>query len=156
MKYTRFLMVALFLSATTLTMTGCGSSKVTSTNNPVESAPPAAPTAVSMTTEDATSRDYLNWNPSASSDVVSYEVFRFADASSTTGGVLVGTVSSDQDFILLPLVGEGVTEYYRVRAVNSNDVPSSYSTNCSADRTAWVGGDIQIDGGDGHGKEGVE
>ena len=156
MKYTRFLLVALLLSGATLTMTGCGSSKVTSTNNPVESAPPAAPTAVSMTTEDATSRDYLNWNPSASSDVVSYEVFRFADASSTTGGVLVGTVSSDQNYLLLPLVGEGVTEYYRVRAMNSNDVPSSYSTNCSADRTAWVGGDIQTDDPNGHGKEGVE
>jgi len=155
-KYNRFLLVALILGATTLTMTGCGTSKVTSSNNPVESAPPAAPTAVSMTTEDATSRDYLNWNPSASSDVVSYEVFRFADASSTTGGVLVGTVSSDQDYILLPLVGEGVTEFYRVRAMNSNDVPSSYSTNCSADRTAWVGGDIQTDGANGHGKEGVE
>lgn len=156
MKYARFLLVALFLCATTLTMTGCGSSQVTSSNNPVDSSPPAAPTAVSMTTENATSRDFLNWNPSASSDVVNYEVFRFADASSTTGGVLVGTVSSDQDYLLLPLVGAGVTEFYRVRAVNSNDVPSSYSTNCSADRTAWVGGDIQTDGQNGAGKEGVE
>ena len=156
MKYTRFVMVALLWSAATVTMTGCGSSNVTSSTNPVDSAPPAAPTAVSMTTEVATSRDYLNWNPSASSNVVSYEVFRFADAASTTGGVLLGSVPSNQDYILLPLVGVGVTEFYRVRAVNSNDVPSSYSTNCSADRTAYEGGDIQIDGGNGHGKEGVQ
>jgi len=154
-KYTRFLAVALVLSAATLTMTGCGSSKVTSPNNPVESAPPAAPTSVIMTTEDATSRDYLNWNASASSDVVSYEVFRFADASSTTNGELVGTVGSDQVSIVLPLVGSDVTEFYRVRAVNSNDVSSAYSTNCSADRTAWAAGG-QMDDPNDHGKDGLE
>lgn len=153
MKYTRFLLVALLLSATPLTMTGCGSSKVASPNN-LESAPPAAPTSVSMTTEGATSRDYLNWNASASSDVVSYEVFRFANSTSTLDGDLVATLSSDQVTCLLPLVGTSVTEFYRVRAVNSNAIASSYSTNCNADRTAWTGGG-QPGGPDGHGKEGL-
>lgn len=155
MKYTRLLLVALFLSATTLTMTGCGGTNAVSPNTNVESAPPAAPSAVSMTTEGATNRDYLNWNASASSNVVSYQVYRFADASSTTNGVLVSTVPSDEQSILLPLVGSSVTEFYRVRAVNSNDVASAYSTNCSADRTAWSGGG-QTDDTDGRGKEGLE
>ena len=156
MKYTRFLLVALLLSATALTMTGCGSSNVVSPNSPTASAPPAAPTAVAMMTEPSTSRDYLNWNASASSDVVSYQIFRFSDASSTTNGALVGTIGSDQVSYLLPLVGASVTEFYRVRAVNSNDITSSYSTNCSADRTVWTGGGGQIDDPNGFGKEGLE
>ncbi|MEO5989869.1 MAG: hypothetical protein ABIU54_04415 [Candidatus Eisenbacteria bacterium] len=145
MKYTRLLLVAIMLGASTLTIAGCGASKVLSPDNPIESAPPAAPTSVSMTTEDATSRDYLNWNASASSDVVSYEIFRFADGTVTTDGELVGTIASDQVSFLLPLVGSSVTEYYRVRAVNSNDITSAYSTNCDAERTAWTGGGGQID-----------
>lgn len=155
MKYNRFLLVALVLSTAALTMTSCGGSNVASPTNPVESAPPAAPTSVIMTTEDATSRDYLNWNASASSDVVSYQIFRFEDGTSTTNGELVANVPSDQVYIVLPLVSSSVTEYYRVRAVNSTDVPSSYSTNCSADRTAWTRGGQPDDPND-HGKEGLE
>lgn len=153
MKYNRFILVALLLSASTLTMTGCfGTSKVAAPNNPVESAPPAAPASVSMVTENATGRDYLDWTPSASSDVASYQVFRFAD-SGTSNGELVATVSSDVNNMVLPLVGSSVTEYYRVRAVNSNDVASAYSPNCSADRTPFVNPGASDDPIQGRGKE---
>ncbi len=139
MKYTRFLLTALLLCATAMTMTSCGGSNVASPDDAVESAPPAAPGSVSMSTEAATGRDYLNWEPSASADVVGYQIFRFSTDSATTDGVLVGAVASDQVSAALPLVNSIVTEYYRVRARNSNDLVSSYSNNFTASRTAWDG-----------------
>jgi hypothetical protein len=132
----RHLFVTLLITALAASVTGCGSDP-TSPTSPIDMSPPAAPGNLQATTDAATGSEWLDWDPSASVNVARYEVYR----SDTPGGAatLVATVDgSDSDF-LLPATVETVTEYYRVRAVGTNDVPSAFSSTVSVDRDGWDG-----------------
>ncbi len=49
----------------------------------------------------------------------------------------MATVDASTSDFLLPLTNVDGTEFYRVRAVGTNNVPSAFTSTLSVDRTAW-------------------
>lgn len=136
MKSARYLCVALLLGAIATSLVGCNSGG-TSATSPIDLSPPQAPTHLRSTSDPSINRDWLEWDASASANVASYEVYR----SSTSGGAgsLVASVGASTTDIILPIVNSDGTEYYRVRAVGTNSVPSAFTSTLGVDRTGWTG-----------------
>ena len=132
----RHLFVALLVGAIATSLVGCNSGG-TSISIPTDLSPPQAPTNLHSTTDASISRDWLVWDPSASANVSSYQIY----SSPSVGGTstLVGTVDASGSDYLLPIVGESTTEYYRVRAVGTNSIPSAFTSTVGVDRTGWEG-----------------
>ena len=129
----RHLLAALLLGAMAIPMVSCNSGS-TSPTNPIDLSPPQAPTNLHATSDASINRDWLVWDPSASANVSSYEIY-----SSPPGGssALVATVDASTSDYILPIVGQDGLEYYRVRAVGTNDVPSAFTSTVSVPRTGW-------------------
>ena len=136
MKSHRRLFVALVVSAMAISLVGCNSGG-TSATSPIDLSPPQAPTNLHSTTDPNISRDWLGWDLSASANVAGYEIY----SSSSVGGssTLVATVDASSSTYLLPIVGTEFTEYYRVRAIGTNNVPSAFTSTLGVDRSAWEG-----------------
>ena len=146
MKSHRRLFAALVVSALTASLVGCNSGG-TSATSPVDLSPPQAPTNLHATTDSNINRDWLVWDLSASANVASYQIY----STSSTGGsaTLVATVDASTSDFILPLVGSDNTEYYRVRAVGTNSVPSAFTSTLGVDRSGWDGQPLPGDGGKG-------
>jgi len=136
-KSLRLLIAALFVSATVVSLTGCNSGGTESTS-PVDLSPPQAPTNFHSTTDASINRDFLVWDLSASANVAGYEIY----SSSSVGGAgtLVATVDASATDYLLPIVSSDGTEFYRVRAMGTNNVPSAFTSTLGVDRNGWEGG----------------
>jgi hypothetical protein len=135
-KSHRRLIVALVVSALATSLVGC-SSNGTSATSPIDLSPPQAPTNLHSTTDDNISRDWLVWDLSASANVAGYEIY----ATSSVGGsaTLVASVDATTSNFILPIVAEETTEFYRVRAVGTNNVPSAFTSTVGVERTGWEG-----------------
>ena len=136
MKSSRRLFAALFVSAMAISLVGCNSGG-TSATSPIDLSPPQAPTNLHASTDANISRDWLVWDLSASANVAGYEIY-----STTSGGgssTLVATVDASTSDFILPIVGAVTTEYYRVRAVGNNSIPSAFTSTLGVDRSAWDG-----------------
>jgi len=158
LKSTRSALLALLLSASVLSLVGCGTTSDSVTGPDLDNAPPAAPSAVQIEHDALINADDLVWDASVSANVNGYEIHRYAASpSGNTAGDEVILVGSDVTSYRLPLVGSDRTEFYRVRARASNDLTSAYSSSAQADRIGFQGGTIgrDRDGGD-RGSEGVE
>lgn len=142
MKYSRSILFALVMSAAIVSLTGCmGAKDVAGPTSGVDTSPPQPPSSLSVSNDAAAQRDFLNWSPSASANVATYEIFRYdSDPSGGATGTSVGVVSSDVTVWALPLVNSPRTEYYRVRGVNGSEVAGALSTSAVANRDAWQGG----------------
>lgn len=132
----RHLASALLLGAMAASLVGCNSDS-TSPTSPIDNAPPQAPSNLRATREATIQRDWLHWDASASAGVASYEIH----ASSTPTGIggPVATVDASSTDYLLDVIGEATTEYYRVRAIGANRVPSAFSAPVTVNRTPWTG-----------------
>jgi uncharacterized lipoprotein NlpE involved in copper resistance len=148
-KSHRRLIVALAVSALAVSLVGCNSGG-TSATSPVDLSPPQAPTNLHATTDGNIDRDWLVWDLSASANVAGYQIY----STSSTGGsaTLVASVDASTSDYILPLVGADGTEYYRVRAIGTNNVPSAFTSTLGVDRTGWNG--QPLPGGGGKGTEG--
>ena len=137
MKSYRSLFVALFVSAMAISLVGCNSSSSSSPTNPIDLSPPQAPTNLHSTTDANIDRTWVVWDPSASANVSSYELY----SSSTVNGsgTLVATLSAGTTDYILPVVGEATTDYYRVRAIGTNNVPSAFTSSVSITQGPWDG-----------------
>jgi hypothetical protein len=147
-KYTRTLLAALALSATMISLAGCGSSSVTqNTLAPtLDTTPPAAPTNVHGDFDPHYVRDYVSWDLSASSDVASYEIWQYSSDPAVGGtGVLIGHVVSSVNSLVLPEAKASGTTYIRVRAIDTSSNTSAFSS------TAPVATHGEIDGSGGGG-----
>jgi hypothetical protein len=135
-KSYRRLFAALFVSAMAISLVGCNSGG-TSATSPIDLSPPQAPTNLHATTDANISRDWLVWDLSASANVSGYQVY----STSSTGGssTLVATVDASTSDFILPIVGQSTTEYYRVRAMGSNSIPSAFTSTLGVQRTSWDG-----------------
>ena len=133
----RHLFAALLLGAMATSLVSCNSGSTSSTTSPIDLSPPQAPTNLHGINDAAINRDWLAWTPSASASVAAYEVY--SSPSSSASGTLVTTVDAATTDYLLPITGVSGTEFYRVRAVGTNDVPSAFTSTLSVDRTAWDG-----------------
>lgn len=148
MKPRHQLLSALFLSAMTLALVGCNSGGSSSINSPVDLSPPQTPGNFHANHDVPTNRDWLAWNPSASASVAGYEV-HYSDSPGGVGTVLT-TVDASTDFFLLPIVTATTTEYYRLRAVGTNGVPSAFTSPIPVTRVAWEGSPSTDDPTPGH------
>ena len=146
----RHLLAALMLSAMTIPLISCKSSG-TSTTNPIDLSAPQAPTNLrSVADPVVVGRETLFWDASASAGVLGYEVYSSTTPSGTA--TLVSTVNAGTTDLVLPLVAAQTMEYYRVRAIGSNNVPSAFTSTLGVDRIAWDGGGTG--GSPGKGTEG--
>ena len=132
----RGLFAALVVGSLAATLVGCSDNPV-SPNSPTDLSPPQAPTNLHATEDPTTSREWLVWDPSASASVASYEVY----STDTPGGsdTYVATVDAGTYQFVLPIVVESTTEYYRVRAIGTNDVPSAFTSTIGVDRGSFEG-----------------
>ena len=146
MKSLRRFYAALAVSALAISLAGCNSGG-TSATSPVDLSPPQAPTNLHSTTDTNISRDWLVWDLSASVNVAGYQIY----STSSTGGsaTLVASVDASTADFILPLAGTETTEYYRVRAIGTNNVPSAFTSTVGVNRTAWDGLPGTGDGGKG-------
>jgi len=145
-KSHRRLFAALAVSALAIWLVGCNSG-ATSATSPVDLSPPQAPTNLHSSTDSNINRDWLVWDLSASVNVAGYQIY----STSSTGGspTLVASVDASTSDYILPLVGTETTEYYRVRAVGTNNVPSAFTSTVGVDRFGWDGQPVPGDGGKG-------
>lgn len=135
--FRRHLLAALVLGALATSLIGCNSGSTSSATSPIDLSPPQPPSNLHSSTDASIGRDWLVWDASASATVASYEIY--SSPTSTATGTLIATVDANSTDLLLPLVNISSTEFYRVRAVGSNDVPSAFTSSVGVDRTAWDG-----------------
>ena len=145
----RHLLAVLVVGSLAATLVGCNSSSESPTS-PIDMSPPQAPTNLHSTVDATTSREWLIWDLSASASVASYQVY-VSDSPGGTG-TLVASVDASSGDMLLPIVVESTTEFYRVRAVGTNDVPSAFTSSVSVDRGGFEA--PQPTGKNGKGTEG--
>jgi hypothetical protein len=136
-KPRRQLLSALLLGAMTLFLVGCNSESPTSVI-PEDLSPPQAPANVHARFDVPTGRDWLAWDPSSSPNVSAYEV-HYSDSPSGIDHTL-GNVDSGSNEYALPLVAENTTQYYRLRAIGNNGVPSAFTPPIQVQRSGWDGG----------------
>jgi hypothetical protein len=98
--------------------------------------PPQAPSNLHAYSNTRLQLDVLQWDPSASASVSGYDVF----STTSVGGTwtLIGTVNASANEIGLALGTPNATEYYRVRAVGTNNVPSAFTSSLTLARTDWA------------------
>jgi hypothetical protein len=146
----RHVLATLLIGAIAVSVTGCSKDPTSPLDN-IDLSPPAAPGNLEATSDPATGREWLDWDPSASLNVASYEVY----VSDTPGGsgTIVATVDGASSDFLLPGTIETVTEYYRVRAIGTNAVPSAFSSTVSVNRDGWDG--VRPNQGPDKGSEGA-
>jgi predicted phage tail protein len=141
-KLNRIVFSALAMSALVLALAGCGSksASLVGPGNVIDTTPPAAPTSVSSSYDAAAGRDYLNWTPSTSADVASYQVWKYeADpASGATGTMIMTAGAADASVALSPISSDG-TFWFRVRAIDESGNQSAFSSSVAADLHAWDG-----------------
>ncbi len=133
----RHLLAALIIGAMATSLVSCNSGSTSSATSPIDLSPPQAPSNLHDTNDPAIHRDWLVWDLSASAGVSGYQVYSSPTSSAT--GTLIATVDAATTDYLLPLTSVDGTEFYRVRAVGTNDVPSAFTSTLSVDRTAWDG-----------------
>lgn len=136
--FRRHLIAALMLGALSVSLTGCSSESTTSPTSPIDLSPPQAPTNLHSVTDRAINRDWLMWDASGSASVSGYEIYSSPTNSNT--GTLIAVVDAANTDYLLPTTNVSSTEFYRVRAVGSNNVPSAFTPVLGVDRTAFQGG----------------
>ena len=146
----RNLFAALLLGAIATSLVGCNSGE-SSVTSPIDLSPPQAPTNLHASTDANISRDWLVWDLSASANVSGYEIYSAASVGGT--GAIVTTVDASTSDYLLPITGSGPTEFYRVRAIGTNHVPSAFTSTLGVVRTGWSGQPLPSDPGAGHGME---
>lgn len=135
--FRRHLLSALVLGAIATSLVSCNSGSSTSSTSPVDLSPPQAPSNLHSINDTRISREWLVWDASASPTAAQYEIF--SSPTSTASGTLVATVDASSTDYLLPLTNVSMTEFYRVRAVGGNAVPSAFTSSVGVDRTAWEG-----------------
>lgn len=132
----RGLLAVLVVGSLAATLVGCSNNSESPTS-PTDLSPPQAPTNLHATVDPATSRDWLVWDPSASASVANYEIYSSDSPGGT--GTYVGSVDAGSNGFVLPIVVESTTEYYRVRAIGTNDIPSAFTSTISVDRGSFDG-----------------
>ena len=140
----RHVFAALFIGAMATSLVSCNSGSTSSATNPIDLSPPQAPTNLHTAKDAAINRDWVIWDPSASASVSGYELY--SSPTSSASGTLIATMNASTTSYLLPITSVDGTEFYKVRAVGSNNVPSAFTSSLSVTRTKWDGGPLPTTG----------
>jgi hypothetical protein len=111
-------------------LAGCSTSPdLVGPQSTLDSTPPMTPDGL-VQLPAATGLDTLKWNPSASSDVASYEVYQYApNPASTISYVKLAATPVSQAWFAMPESLGGTSQSFRVRALDANGNPSALSNN---------------------------
>ena len=129
--------VAIALFASLVALAGCGSNSdtPTSVNTPTDSSAPAAPIVTGVVYDGSLDTDVLNWSPSASPDVVGYEVYMYSpDPTRDNSYVQLGRTIGTTGLALPP--ANGGTQYFRVKALSSSGTASTPSATLEVRRSS--------------------
>src|SRR5262245_24848382 len=118
-------------------LVSCNSSSNSSPTNPIDLSPPQAPTNLHSTTDQNIDRTWVVWDPSASANVSNYELY--SSSSQGGSGTLVTTLDAGTTNYMLPIAAESTTEYYRVRAIGTNNVPSAFTSSLGVTQSPFDG-----------------
>jgi len=118
------LLVLLTLAAM---LSGCGKDSTVTGVNPLDEAPPAAPTQIGTALNESATTLSLVWTASTSANVATYEVYQYSpDPSRESAYLLIGR--TDAATTHLPLaISEPARLTYRLRAVSATGVQSEWS-----------------------------
>ncbi|MBI5709801.1 MAG: hypothetical protein HZC42_05755 [Candidatus Eisenbacteria bacterium] len=118
MKSLRLTLPSLSAIAVAVLLSGCGNDATPTGVAPVDSAPPAAPTALGVDTDQGTGAQSLVWEASTSPSVTGYQVFVYSPSPARDNAyVLMGATSASTTSFPLPGVAITELQFYRVRAL---------------------------------------
>lgn len=114
-------------SALLVALAGCGgSSSPVSPTSSLDSAPPSAPTGLTVALNGGARA--LNWAPNAEPDLGSYQVYQYSPSPTRDNAyVLVATVGVGTTQWDLPQVGSEVSTYFKISAVDQTGNRSAQS-----------------------------
>lgn len=133
----RHVFAALLVGAVATSLVSCNSGSNSSVTNPIDLSPPQAPTNLHTYNDPRINRDWVLWDPSASASVAGYEVY--SAPTSSASGSLVATLDPTATNYMLPISNVDLTEFYRVRAIGTNNVPSAFTSSLSVTRVKGDG-----------------
>ncbi len=147
MKSLRLTLPSLSAIAIAVLLSSCGNDSTPTGVAPVDSAPPAAPTALGVDTDQGTGAQSLTWEPSTSPSVTGYQVFVYSPSPARDNAyVLMGATTASTTTFPLPAVAIAGIQFYRVRAV-SGSVNSTLSNALEATLQPPSGGGDGSPGG---------
>jgi hypothetical protein len=122
--------VGLTLAPALILLAGCSTSPdLVGPQSTLDSTPPMTPDGL-LDVSAASGLDTLKWNPSASSDVASYEVYQYApNPASTISYVKLATTPVGHAWFAMPDSLAGTSQSFRVRAVDASGNPSALSND---------------------------
>lgn len=117
--------VALSLAAL---LSGCGQNSSPTGVAALDETAPAAPSHLLKETDPTSPNGVLAWEPSTSANVAGYEVYQYSpDPSREDAYLLVGETGANVTEYALPFSYQPQTVYYRLKAVSTAGVQSSWS-----------------------------
>ena len=127
MKYPRFILSSLIALAIAAAISGCGKSAAPTSAVPtLDTAPPQAPSGLTVVTDPASGLEVLQWSPNSEADLARYQICLYSPSPDRDNAYLP-VAEATQASMWLPTVGESVTYYYRVRAVDQSGNASALS-----------------------------
>jgi hypothetical protein len=140
------LTLAVMLSGCSKNTTPTGLDRVT-TVPALDQAPPALPSQIVGEWDSGAGRTALEWTPSSSANVASYQVYQYSpNPDRETAYLLVAETNATTTSYLLPLTPHE-TCYYRLRVTSTAGVQSGWSTPLPVVLGAPQGGDPSSDDG---------
>ncbi len=131
------MLVALMLAAM---LGGCSKNTTPTSPDPtLDQAPPAIPAQIVADKDASTGAMHIEWTPSSSANVASYEIYKYSPDPEREGAyVLVGTTDAETTQYTLPWSSLGIT-YYHLRATSTAGVQSNSSAPLQVTFTTSVG-----------------
>ena len=128
MKSSRLVISTLVALALAAMLSGCGKNATPTGVNPIDEAPPAAPSQITSDMDPVTTLGRLEWTPSASANVASYQIYQYSPSPTRESAyVLVGETNSATTHYDLAWSYTPATLHYRLRAVSGTGVMSEWS-----------------------------
>jgi hypothetical protein len=113
----------------------------------LDQSPPALPSHIAGEWDGEAGRTALEWTPSSSANVASYQVYQYSPAPDRESAyVLVAQTNATTTSYLPPLTPHG-TCYYRLRVTSTAGVQSGWSTPLPIALGESLGGDPNPDDG---------
>jgi hypothetical protein len=109
-------------------LSGCGQNSTPTGVTALDETAPAAPSQLLKESDPANPNGLLAWEPSTSANVAGYEVYQYApDPAREDAYVLVGQTDGTITEYALPFSYQSQTVYYRLKAVSTAGIKSSWS-----------------------------
>lgn len=128
MKSSRMLFPTLVALSLAVLLSGCGQNSTPTGVMALDETAPAAPSQLMKESDPANPNGWLAWEPSTSANVAGYEVYQYSpDPAREDAYLLVGQTDATTTEYALPFSYQSQTVYYRLKAVSTAGIKSSWS-----------------------------